>query len=119
MSRQKQRGTSFETAVVDWLNERMGTDTFHRLGMGGVNDEGDVWGLFSHGKRIVIECKNHKAMALSEWLDEAEVERGNADALASVVAHKRKGRGAKSFGETYVTMTLEDLVAILTGERKW
>lgn len=119
MSKQRQRGTSFESMVVDWLNERMGTDEFHRLGMGGTHDEGDVWGLFSHGKRVVCECKNHRAMALSEWLDEAEAERGNADALASVVVHKRKGRGAKSFGETYVTMTLEDLAAILTGERKW
>lgn len=117
MSRQKTKGTSFESMVVDWLNQRLGTDTFHRLGMGGIHDEGDVWGLFSHGRRVVVECKNHARMALSEWLDEAEVERGNADALASVVVHKRRGKGWKAFGQTYVTMTLEDLVAIVTGER--
>lgn len=119
MSRQRTKGTTFETQLVDWLNERFyGERTFHRLGMGGANDMGDVWGLFAHGKRVVIECKNHLKMALSEWLDEAERERTNAGALASVVVHKRKGRGAKRFGENYVTLTLEDFIAIITGERE-
>lgn len=119
MSRQRTKGTTFETQLVDWLNERFhGERTFHRLGMGGANDMGDVWGLFAHGKRVVIECKNHLKMALSEWLDEAERERTNAGALASVVVHKRKGRGAKRFGENYVTLTLEDFAAIVTGERE-
>ena len=117
MSRQRARGTQYETQAVDWLRERLGED-FHRLGMGGSNDTGDIWGLFAHGRPVVVECKNHRSMALSEWLDEAERERGNADALAAVVLHKRKGRGAKRFGENYVTMTLEDLVAIITGERE-
>ena len=119
MSRQRTKGTMFETQLVDWLNERFhGERTFHRLGMGGSNDMGDVWGLFARTRPVVVECKNHRTTSLSEWLDEAERERTNAGALAAVVVHKRKGRGAKRFGENYVTMTVEDLVAIITGERE-
>lgn len=117
MSRNKAKGSSFEQQIADYMNETLGSDTFHRLSLRGTQDEGDVWGLFAHGKRVVIEAKNHRRMELSEWLDEAEAERGNADALAAVVIHKRKGRGAKHFGETYVSMTLEDLLALVTGER--
>ena len=43
------------------------------------------------------------------------MERGNDDALVGVVAHKRHGVGAP--GEQFVTMTLRDFVALLTGER--
>ena len=55
-------------------------------------------------------------MALWKWAQEAEEEAGNADALCGIVVHKRKGAGVKSFGSTYVTMTLETLAALLTGE---
>lgn len=117
MSKEKQKGTAFEQQVVDYLNSALETDTFHRLSLRGTQDEGDIWGLFAHNKRVVIEAKNHRRLALAEWLDEAEAERGNADALAGLVIHKRKGKGAANFGETYVTMTLADLLALLTGDR--
>lgn len=117
MSRNKAKGSSFEQQIADYLNDALETDTFHRLSLRGTQDEGDVWGLFAHGRRVVVEAKNHRRMALSEWLDEAEAERGNADALAAVVIHKRKGKGAAKFGETYVTLTLADLLAIITGVR--
>lgn len=119
MSRQRAKGTQFESQVVDFLNARFGGErTFHRLGMGGTNDMGDVWGLFSHGRPVVVECKNCKRPEWAEWLGEAERERGNADALASVVVIKRRGVGPRSMGRTYVLTTLEDMVAMLTGERE-
>lgn len=116
MSISRQKGTAFETQVADYLNQRFETDTFHRLAMGGTHDEGDVYGLFAHGRRVVIECKNVARMALPQWLAEAEAEAGNADALCYLVMHKRKGAGVKSFGKTYVTTTLESLAALITGE---
>lgn len=116
MSISRQKGTSFESQVADYLNQRYETDTFHRLAMGGTHDEGDVYGLFAHGRRVVVECKNVARMALPQWLAEAEAEAGNADALCGIVVHKRKGAGVKSFGKTYVTMTLESLAALMTGE---
>lgn len=112
----RQKGTSFESQVAAWWNIRMETDTFHRLAMGGTHDEGDVYGLFAHGRRVVQECKNHVRTNLAEWVAEAEAEAGNADALCGVVVHKRKGAGVKSFGKTYVTTTLETLAALITGE---
>lgn len=117
MSREREKGTRFETQVAGYLNAALETDQFHRLAMGGANDRGDVWGLTSHGRPVVIECKSCRRAELAEWLGEAEVERGNADALAGVVVHKRRGVGEAHMGETYVTMTLADLVAICTGVR--
>ena len=46
---------------------------------------------------------------------ETEVERGNDDAIAGFVVHKRRGTSAAA--DQYVTTTLRDLVALLTGER--
>lgn len=117
MSRQRDKGTRFETQVVEYLNRTLGGSQAHRLGLKGSMDEGDVWGLFAHGQRVVVECKDVARMALSQWVGEAEDERGNADALAGVVVHKRRGFGPARMGGTYVTMTLADLVAICTGAR--
>jgi hypothetical protein len=57
-------------------------------------------------------------MELPKWLKEAETERGNADAEFGVVVHKRKGVGEKTFGDTYVTMTLETLAAMIAGSHE-
>ncbi|MCB0911446.1 MAG: hypothetical protein KDB60_07510 [Propionibacteriaceae bacterium] len=56
-----------------------------------------------------------KSPRLAEWLAEAETERGNDDATAAVVVHKRHGKAAP--GEQLVTMRLVDFVALLTGTR--
>jgi hypothetical protein len=48
-------------------------------------------------------------------VDEAEVERGNADAVAGVVIHKRRGKGHAL--DQYVTMTVRDFVVLLGGTR--
>ena len=116
VSKAKEKGTSLETMLVDWLNERFETDEFHRLPLKGSKDEGDVGWLKVHGKKIVLEAKNHKRITPAEFIDEAERERGNADALAKAVVIKRRGVGRKRFGETYVLMELRDLAAIITGE---
>lgn len=44
-------------------------------------------------------------------MDEAEVERGNADAIVAVVAHKRKGKGKAL--DQYVTMSVRDFIYLL------
>ena len=67
------------------------------------------------GGRLVFECKNTSRIELSRWLAEAETERGNDDALAGIVVHKRRGKTAPQ--EQYVTMRLGDLAALLTGDR--
>jgi len=118
MSSQKQRGTAFETACVDYISEALESEPgeIHRLTLKGMRDEGDIGGIKSHGKRIVVECKNYSGRdRMAEWLKEADVERGNADALAGVVMSKRKGIGGKRTGEQLVSMTIDDFISILTG----
>ena len=117
MNRSKDKGTSFESQVVQYMRNRLGDDRIERRTLSGCNDRGDVSGIYIHGKPVVIECKNHRQMRLAEWMDEAEAERGNADAEFAFVAHKRKGCGEKSMGRTYVTTDLETLCALIAGNR--
>lgn len=119
MSRQRQRGTEFETAVVDYIREQLGEDgCIHRTAQRGKGDVGDVYGVFRAGQPVVIECKSYrKNEFLAGWLTEAERERGNADALAGVVVSKRRGVGDKNMGQQLVSMTLADFVALIAGQR--
>lgn len=114
MSKQKQKGTAFERQVAEYLAARLGADIERRT-TAGIHDRGDIAGVFFRGLPVVVECKNCTRMELPKWLNEAEVERGNADAEFGLVVHKRKGTGEKSFGDTYVTMTLETLAAMIAG----
>lgn len=117
MSMQAQKGATFEQDTSDYLAAALGDDRIERRVKHGTNDRGDIAGLRIHGKRVVVECKNHKRMELAEWVDEAETERGNDDAEYGIVVHKRRGCGKAKFGGNYVTMTLETFAAIAAGGR--
>ena len=119
MSRSKAKGTAFESAVVRWLSSALGAEpgAIHRETLHGSHDEGDVGGIYAHGRRVVMECKNHSRDELPRWLREAEAERGNVDALAGVVVSKRRGIGESRMGDQLVSLTLRDFVAIVTGQR--
>lgn len=119
MSRQRQRGTEFESAVVAYLREQLGEDgCIHRTAQHGAGDVGDVYGVFRAGHPVVIECKSYRRNEfMAHWLHEAEAERGNADALAGVVVSKRRGIGFKNMGQQLVSMTLADFVALIAGQR--
>lgn len=118
MSRQKQKGTSFESQVVAYMRRVLDDDRIERRVSFGVKDKGDVAGVHLRGKPVVIECKNHARMELASWMQEAENERGNADAEFAFVVHKRKGYGAANMGGTYVTCDLETLCAVIAGARE-
>lgn len=62
-----------------------------------------------------MEAKNVARLSLGAWVTEAEIERGNDGALVGLVVHKRIGVGA--VGAQFVTMTLDDLIGLLTGAR--
>jgi hypothetical protein len=112
----KQAGTKFESDVVRYLRERLGDDRIERRAKSGAKDRGDIAGVRTAlGERVVIECKDVARLNLSGWVDEADIERGNDDAAVGLVAHKRRGYGPAQMGGTYVTMTLEDVVALLAG----
>ena len=112
----KKAGTAFETLVVGYLRNILHDERIERRAKSGAKDRGDVSGLIHMGGRIVVECKNTTRTNLAGWATEAEVERGNDDAVAGIVVHKRHGKGQP--GEQWVTMTLADFASILTGSRE-
>lgn len=109
MSRQRDKGTKFETMVAAYLAEVLGADA-HRLGMGGANDRGDV---HVDGLGVTIECKNCQRMELAAWLDEAVRESERAQTALGAVVHHRKGRGSARVADSYVTMRLGDFAALM------
>lgn len=110
----KAAGTRFERAIADTLAEHVDDRIDRRVKTGG-KDRGDIGGVRHMGGRLVIECKDVTRMNLAGWVTEAEIERGNDDALAGLVIHKR--RGVADPLDQYVTTTVRDLIALLTGER--
>lgn len=102
MSKARAKGTSFETAIVAVLKEEGFADAerWGSVDMG----LGDIRNL-----SVVLEAKNHKAMALSEWCTQAEKSGGKAGKLWAVV-HKRIRKGTR---QSYVTMELEQWIVML------
>jgi hypothetical protein len=110
----KKAGSSFERSTADYLAAVV-DDRIDRRVKTGAKDRGDVGGVRIHGKRVVLECKNTAKTNLAGWAAETETERGNDDALAGVIIHKRHGKADPA--EQWVTMTLADFAALLTGDR--
>jgi hypothetical protein len=111
----KAAGARFERSIADCLAAHI-DDRIDRRVKTGAKDRGDIVGLRVHGARIVAEAKDYGGRYLvGPWLTEAELERGNDDALAAVVVAKR--RGMTDPLDQVVFLTVRDLVALLTGER--
>lgn len=103
-----------ESLVAAYLAEHV-DDRIERRARNGGRDRGDISGLRHMGGRVVVEVKNCARLELSKWLTEADIERGNDDAVSALVVHKRHGKGKPA--DQLVTMTLADLVALITGTR--
>lgn len=111
----KAAGARFERSVADYLATVLEDDRVDRRVKTGSKDRGDIAGIRAHGRRVVLEVKDVTRLDLSGWVREAHIEAGNDDALVGLVVHKR--RGTTDPAEQYVTCTLGDLVALLTGVR--
>ena len=110
----KAAGSSFEKLIADGLAELLGDDRIERRTKNGRLDRGDITGLKTvGGGRIVVEAKNTARDNLPAWIKEAEIERGNDDALIGVVAHKRHGSGKPA--DQYVSMTLATFAILIEG----
>ena len=112
----KAAGQRFESLVAAYLNRHV-DDRIERRRLGGAgNDRGDISGLRHMGQRIVLECKDYGGqLKPGPWIEEAHIEAGNDSALLGIVVAKR--RATTDPGSQFVLMTLNDLVALLTGER--
>ena len=109
------KGAAFERLMADYFAVVLDDDAVDRQVKTGKNDKGDIRGVKIHGQKIAIEAKNTVRLDLAKALREAEIERGNADALAGVVVQKRKGKGQP--GDQLVCMTARDFMALITGVR--
>jgi len=86
----KAAGSRFERTIADHLAATI-DDRIDRRVKTGAKDRGDIGGVRHMGQRIVLEVKDYGGRILAaEWTDEAEVERGNDDALAGFVIAKRR-----------------------------
>lgn len=114
----KTAGTRHETAIAAYLAQHI-DDRIERRAKTGAKDRGDLSGIRLSpalgGGRVVAELKNTAKTALGPWAGEAEVERGNDDACVGVVIHKR--HGVVDPGQQWVTCTVADFVALVTGQR--
>lgn len=99
MSKQKQKGTRAEVAVVAHLRKYW--PYAERRALAGVNDKGDVSGLGP----VVVEVKDHQKITLSVFVDELKDEVVNAEADTGVVFVKRKG--TLNVGEWYAVMPVD------------
>ena len=109
----KRKGTSFEVLIRDYFIDQTGDDRIVRLALAGVKDCGDIANFRIGDSKIAVECKatDEYRSSLAGWVKEAEREAENLGALASIVVHKRKGKGAAQ--DQYVTLTVGDFFRVL------
>jgi len=106
MSYARSKGSQAEREVVNAC-ERAGLVYAERAPRWGAKDKGDIVGI----PGVVIEVKNRKEMALAQWVDEAQVEAGHANADLGIVVHKRRGEGKAE--KWYCTALFEDVLYLL------
>lgn len=116
MSRQKDKGTKWETAVarflrseIEFYDESVARAIQRGPLLGGVTSE-DIIGI----PDVAVSCKNHKRPRLGEWVDDVRKQAQNADKTIGVVFHHRPGYADPGHG--LVTMSGID-AAILIGSR--
>lgn len=111
----KKAGSLFERVVADYLADQLDDDRIERRVRNGNKDRGDISGVRTMtGGRVVLECKDYGGVYhVGEWLNEAEVERGNDDAAVGVVVAKRRGKANPA--DAVVFMTLEAFSRIVGG----
>jgi hypothetical protein len=105
-NRSKAKGTSWESALVQYL-QQCGWVRAERRALAGNADKGDVLGLSGW----VIEAKNAARVELAEWAKELQAEIRNAGAAHGAVWVKRRGKASAADG--YVVLDGQTFVALL------
>lgn len=98
-------GTTWETAVVNYLRDRLYPNAERRALSGGL-DKGDI----INAGPYVWECKNTKEISLASGMDEVNVEISNAKVEFGFLIVKRR---RKSTGDAYAVMSLQQLCDLL------
>jgi Holliday junction resolvase len=111
-NRAKQKGTSFETLIRQYLNDN-GFPNAQRTVLKGGGDTGDINGIKNSNRQIAVQCKNQKSFSLSAWLNDTVEQADNLGGALPALVVKRPGKGEKALGDSYVVMRLSDLVSLL------
>lgn len=112
MSRAKEKGTRFETAVRRYLVLRSGDERIERRALHGAADMGDLFGIRARGLNGIAECKAYATVTsglIERWRDETLCERGNADAGFALLVVKRPRAGIE---RADVHLTIADLMGV-------
>jgi hypothetical protein len=102
---QKQKGTRWESAVRDYLQDR-GLPA-RRNAQHGAQDVGD---LSIEGYPFALEAKDHARIELASFVDQANREAHNARVPYGAAVVKRRGKGVH---QAYVVMDLETFTTML------
>ncbi len=114
MSKQKQKGTAWETATVTTCAEAGLPAT--RVPLAGTGDKGDVH-VTAGPYKIVVQNKNEQRMAVAEYVDQANTQCSNAAGDFGVAWVHRRGKASPVDG--YVMMdgaTWLRVMAALAGQ---
>lgn len=111
-SKARAKGTSFETLIKEYLWSK-GFKKARRSALAGAEDTGDIHGLESPNRPVCIQCKNDRSFNFSGWLNDTVTQAERLGDALPVLVVKRQGKGAKSVGESYAVMRLDDLVSLL------
>ena len=117
-NRSGQKGASFERLMADYFRDNL-SEFIDRRVKTGAADKGDIANFRIGRHRLVVECKNIRRQSpgeqrppgLNSWVEEAQEEARNDDALAGIVVHKRHGKGQPQ--DQYVTLTVDDFLTII------
>lgn len=110
VNRSKQKGTSTETLVVNYLREN-GWPYAERRALSGSLDKGDVAGM----PGLAIEVKyGNGTLKIGPWLTETGIERLNAGADHGILVVKPFGMGEKSVGSWYAVMVAADFFSLMS-----
>ena len=112
----KAAGSRHERVIADYLAEHV-SRFVDRMPKYGAKDRGDIGNVETFNQLpVAVEAKDYGGrLEAGTWLKEAETERINLGAIAGLVIAKRRGITAP--GRQIVLMEVDDLIAILTGNR--
>lgn len=112
MSKQRDKGTKFETEAARWLTNRLGVEVRRNPLMASL-DQGDLFGVFCDGKPFIFECKNCNEYEFTQWLNELDREMECADSDVGCVLYHINHIGLSRMGEQGVLMKISTFFRIL------
>ncbi|MDM2418375.1 Uncharacterised protein [Mycobacteroides abscessus subsp. massiliense] len=108
----KAAGAAFETLIANGLREALGDPNIQRAPRWGAKDKGDIINVRIDGHDLVIQTKDVARLDLPGGTGDAKVQAVNANALAGLFIHKRKGTTDPM--KQWVSCTVAELVALIT-----